>query len=106
MHVHFIIGAVLHATAVAVVGFFVLYAAGKSAGIVKAIGTILGWWLFLIAVAGVVFAVVHPMDGKDMPWMDRMGMHQSDAAPTPAAAPAKPDAAPAQSAPATQPKKP
>jgi polyferredoxin len=85
--------AVAHATVVAVIGFFVLFAAGKADGIVKLVGMLLGWWIWIIAVGLIVCAVVCP--GKAMGWMhDRMGMH-GDAPPPPAmAAPAKPDASP------------
>ena len=108
MHIHFLAGAILHATAVAVIGFFVLFAAGKADGIVKLVGTLLGWWIWILAVLLVVCAVVCPTMGDHMG--DHMGMHTGwmhPMAPPPpaAAAPANPPAAPAlQAAPA--PKKP
>lgn len=97
MHMHFLFGAVLHATAIAVIGFFVLFAASKASGIVRAVGTVLGWWLWILAVLSVVCAVACPaMGDKGGPWADRMHgwMHGSD----------KPEAAPP--APAPEPKKP
>jgi hypothetical protein len=103
MHMHFIVGAVLHATAIAVLGFFVLFAASKASGIVKLAGTLLGWWLWILAVLAIVCAVVCPNMG-DKPWMGHMGMRGSPP-PDAMAAPAKPDAAPAQAAPAAPPPK-
>jgi ABC-type multidrug transport system permease subunit len=104
MHIHFLAGAILHATAVAVIGFFVLFAAGKADGIVKLVGTLLGWWIWILAVLLVVCAVFCPTMG------DHMGMHTGwmhPMAPPPpaAAAPANPPAAPAMQA-APAPKKP
>jgi len=103
-----IMGAVLHATVLGVIGFFVLFAAEKCSGIVKFVGTLLGWWLWILAVLAIVCAFVCPnMGDKAMPWMDRMGMHAPAGSPPPdaTAAPAKPDAAPAQAAPASPPPK-
>ena len=107
MHMHLIVGAVLHATAVAVLGFFVLFAAGKASGVVKLVGTLLGWWLWILAVLAIVCALVCPnMGDKAMPWMGHLGMHGPAGSPPDAmAAPAKPDAAPAQAAPASPPPK-
>ncbi|HEX4862365.1 MAG TPA: hypothetical protein VFV07_14105, partial [Rhizomicrobium sp.] len=83
---------ILHALAVAVIGFFVLFAAERASGIVKLVGTVLGWLLWILAIAGVVCAVIGPdMAGK---WMDRM-----HGTPPAAAEPAKPEAAPATPAP-------
>jgi hypothetical protein len=103
--------AVMHATVAGVIGFFVLFAAGKAEGIVKFVGTILGWWLWILAVLSIVCVFVCPMMGGKMG--EKWGMHgdwmhpaaaTAPAAPADtAAAPAKPDAAPA--APAA-PKKP
>jgi hypothetical protein len=101
MHMHDMFGMIFHALAVAVIGFFVLFAAERASGIVKLVGTILGWLLWLLAIAGVVCAFICPgMGGKGPGWMDRM-----HGTPPAAEAPAKPDAAPATPAPAT-PKKP
>jgi len=107
MHMGMLAHAILHATVAGVIGFFVLFAASKAEGIVKFVGTILGWWLWIIAVLSIVCVFVCPMMGE------KWGMHSdwmhssSGAAPSaPAAkamAPAKPDAAPA--APAAEPPK-
>lgn len=100
MHMHFLAGAILHATALAVLGFFVLFAAGKAGGIVKLVGTVLGWWLWILAVLAIVCALVCPGMGDKSGWMKggEGWMHGPDAA-----APAKPEAAPA---PAPEPNKP
>jgi hypothetical protein len=50
MHLFFLLGGLLHATALAVIGFFVLFAASKSTGALKRIGDALGVWLFILAV--------------------------------------------------------
>jgi hypothetical protein len=113
--------AILHATVAGIIGFFVLFAASKAEGIVKFVGTILGWWLWIIAVLSIVCVFVCPMMGGKMgdhwgmhgDWMHggmMQGgmMHGSQSAPAPAAttaAPAKPAPAPAAPA-AAPPKKP
>lgn len=63
MHPHMIVGAVLHLTALAVLGFFVLFAASKAQGLIKWIGNILGVWLFLLVVVVVVGCATAPMFG-------------------------------------------
>ena len=111
MHMGMLAHAILHATVAGVIGFFVLFAASKAEGIVKFVGTILGWWLWIIAVLSIVCVFVCPMMGGKMG--EKWGMHgdwmhsssgAAPAAPAPnAMAPAKPDAAPA--APAAEPPK-
>jgi hypothetical protein len=104
--------AILHATVAGIIGFFVLFAASKADGIVKFVGTILGWWLWIIAVLSVVCVFVCPMMGDKMgghwgmhgDWMRSSSNGATVPAPT-AVAPAKPDKAPAAPA-ATPPKKP
>jgi hypothetical protein len=95
MHMELLAHALLHATVAAVVGFFVLFAAGRADGIVKLVGTILGWWLWIIAVLSIVCVFVCPnMGDKGVGWMhDHMGMHADTMAPAAAPAPAKPDVA-------------
>ena len=103
MHMHMMFGMLIHALGVAVIGFFVLFAAERASGIVKLVGTILGWLLWLLAIAGVVCALIGPtMGDKAGPWMEKWGMHGQ---PPATAEPAKPAPAPAAPAPA-QPKKP
>jgi hypothetical protein len=58
MHSMFIFGALLHATALAVIGFFVLFAADRAAGRVQTIGKLLGLWLFILAALALVGAVL------------------------------------------------
>ncbi|HVU20004.1 MAG TPA: hypothetical protein VHE09_04680 [Rhizomicrobium sp.] len=89
MHMEMLAHAILHATVAGVIGFFVLFAASKADGIVKLVGTLLGWWLWIIAVLSIVCVFVCPaMGGKGMGWMhDQMGTHGD------AMAPAKSDAA-------------
>ena len=50
MHSLFIFGVLLHATALAVLGFFVLFAADRATGRTQTIGKLLGGWLLLLAV--------------------------------------------------------
>ena len=102
MHLIFFLGGLLHATLLAVVGFFVLFAASRATGIVKRIGDVLGWWLLLLALLAIVGgAFLGPMVMHRMhPWMG----HPDGWGPPPAAAPstAAPSAntAPANTAPA------
>lgn len=98
MQIHFLAGAILHATALAVLGFFVLFAAGKAEGIVRLVGMLLGWWLWILAVLAIVCAVACPMMGdKGNAMMDHWGhggwmhpMGPPPAATPPAPAPATP----------------
>jgi len=111
MHIGILVHAVLHATVAGIIGFFVLFAASKAEGIVRFVGTILGWWLWIIAVLSIVCALVWPAMGDRMAghWgMHGDWMHYSGNAPAPATtavAPAKPGQAPAAPA-AAPPKKP
>jgi hypothetical protein len=96
MHLEMLAHAVLHATVAGIIGFFVLFAASKAEGIVKFVGTILGWWLWIIAVGSIVCVFVCPMMGDKMGghWgMHGDWMHASQSAPAPATtavAPSKP----------------
>jgi hypothetical protein len=104
MHMEMLAHAILHATVAGVIGFFVLFAASRADGIVKLVGTLLGWWLWIVAVLSIVCIFVCPtMGAKGMGWMhDHTDMHGDAMAPAKpdAAAPAKPEAAaPAASAP-------
>ena len=58
-----IIGAILHATAFAVLGFFVLFAASKVEGWLSALGRIIGAWLYLLAVLAIACAIMMPITG-------------------------------------------
>ena len=106
---HFIIGAVLHATVLGVIAFFVLFAAGKAEGFVSLLGRLLGFWLLLLAILSIAAgAYFHLKGGKpdEMGWMHGHGwMHHwgpPDGAPPPPAQPAAtPAPAPTTPAPAT-----
>jgi hypothetical protein len=67
----FIFASLFPATGLSVVAFLVLFAADRSAGRLRRIGTVLGCWLFVLAalviVAGVTASIVMPRH------MDRMG---------------------------------
>ena len=92
MHPVLIVGGILHATAVIVIAFFVLFAASKASGWLKILGTILGGWLIVLAILGIVIAAVAPSMGMGhhemRGWMTHQG-YQAPAPPTPTA-PAKP----------------
>ncbi len=63
MHPMMIVGALLHVTLLAVVAFFVLYAAQKAQGPVKLLGNVVGVWLLLLVVLAIAAAVTAPMFG-------------------------------------------
>jgi len=74
MHAFWILGGLLHATAVLIIGFFVLFAASKSQGLLKLIGNLLGVWLFILAVLAVIAPVLMGGPGAGVmgphhPWM-------------------------------------
>jgi len=105
MHMEMLMHGILHATAAGVLGFFVLFAAGKAEGIVKFVGTVLGWWLWIVAVLSIVCIFVCPRDGHwgmHGDWMHSMNDSKQAAPASNAATQAKPEAAPAT----TPPKKP
>jgi hypothetical protein len=60
-----LIGGILHATAMVVLAFFVWFAAARSTGLLKLLGTLLGWWLVLLAAASLLFAATG-MGGRHM----------------------------------------
>jgi hypothetical protein len=68
-------GLIHHATAALIVAFFVLFAAGKSEGLVKLLGTVLGLWILVLTIVGVVGIVTAPMFGGKPFGMDFHGMH-------------------------------
>lgn len=94
MHMHMIMGLVLHTTVLAIVGYFILFSASKAQGIVSVIGNILGVWVFVIAVLMAVHAVMSPkpdgqpfgpgMNGPPPGWMmHHWGPPPAGPAPTP-----------------------
>jgi hypothetical protein len=60
MHGFAIVGGVLHATALVVLAFFVWFAAARSMGWLKLLGNVLGAWLVIVGVAGVLMALLAP----------------------------------------------
>jgi len=103
---HWIMGAVLHATVIAVISFFILFAAGKAEGFVALLGRLLGYWVLLIAILALAGGIYFGVTGKgpDMMhghpgWMHHWGppggpMMQPPPPPPPPGAPAP--AAPAK----------
>ena len=55
--------AIHHAIVLAIVAFFVLFAASKAAGFVKLLGNVLGYLLLVVAVLWIVCAATAPMFG-------------------------------------------
>src|SRR5450631_4329938 len=74
MHFLLIFGALLHATALAVIGFFVLFAADRSIGRVQRIGKLLGAWLFILAVLVIIGTALAIASGR-VPHAGWMGGH-------------------------------
>ena len=64
MHSLFIFGVLLHATALAVIGFFVLFAAQRATGRVSSIGKLLGGWLFLLAALALLVGIYAVAAGR------------------------------------------
>lgn len=60
----------MHVTLVLILAFFVLFAAGKADGFAKLLGTVLGWWLIIVAVLLVVGCIVASMNGGKFLGMD------------------------------------
>ena len=60
----FALAAVLHTIIVAVVAFFVLFAASKADGFVRLVGNVLGWILLIVAVLGLALGIFHVATGK------------------------------------------
>ncbi len=59
----FLFFALHHAIVLALVAFFVLFAAGRADGFVKMLGNVLGYLLLILAVLCIVCAVMAPMFG-------------------------------------------
>jgi hypothetical protein len=101
MHGFYAMGAVLHTIIVAVVAFFVLFAASKAAGFVKLLGFVLGWILLIGAAASLFIGIYFIVTGHHPPWMEGehagwMREHDSGAV-TPGAAQQVPQTPPAPS---------
>lgn len=106
---HWIVGAVVHTTVLAVIAFFILFAAGKAEGFVAALGRILGYWVLLLAVLHLAVGVYGGMTGKPpFPpgmhggpgWMHRFGPPGGPMMQPPPPPPADQPAPPAAPAPA------
>lgn len=100
----FALAMVLHTLIVAVIAFFILFAASKADGFVRLLGNVLGWLILVLGVLGFAFGIVHVVSGKgpDMDhdhWMMMHWGHDRDGPPAPVAEPAAPSA-PAPAAPA------
>jgi len=69
MHLFGLIGGLLHATVLAVLAFFVWFAAARASGWLRLFGRMLGFWLVILAVASLLFGLFgmghHHMKG----WM-------------------------------------
>ena len=72
---HMLVGAVLHFTVLAIVGYLLLYTAGKADGFVALIGRLLGLWVFILAILSVVGAVMMPKGGDKPFGTDMMHEH-------------------------------
>ncbi len=78
MHMHMVVGLVLHTTLLAIVGYALLWTAAKAEGFVALLGRLLGFWVLLIAVLSVVAAVaIHVSGGK----LFGMDLHDHDHGP-------------------------
>ena len=95
----FAIAAVLHTLIIAVLAFFVLFAASKADGFVRLLGNVLGWILLIAALLGLVFGILHVMTGKG-PMMEGDGSHWMMRWEHGAASAPQPPGAPQQAAPA------
>ena len=58
---HMLVGAVLHITVLAIIGYFLLFSASKAQGIVALIGRLLALWVFLLAILSGLAVVGAPM---------------------------------------------
>lgn len=86
-----------HATLIAIVGFFVLFAASKASGLLKLVGNVLGLWLFALAVLAIAAgAIWGPSIGG--PGWRMMGYRHGWEAPPGAAPAVTPAPAPASNA--------
>ncbi len=74
MHPVMIVGALLHVTLLAVVAFFVLFAAQKTQGLVRLLGNVVGLWLLALAALAILATATAPMFGG-RPFGMPMGRH-------------------------------
>ena len=107
MHPFVIVGSLFPATALAVVGFFVLFAAERAAGRIRTIGNVLGVWLFFLAGVAIIFGVVASVAGPTRwggGYHDRMMHRYHPGWMQPSAPDQSPAPAPTTAPPAAQPK--
>ena len=92
---HLAVHGLMHATILAIVGYFILLSSTKASGLVSALGKILALWVFLLAVLALLCSLFGPMmGGKSMDmmrggpsaWMHGWGS-KPEATPAPGAAP-------------------
>ena len=108
MHPFMIAAAIGHALLIAVVAFFILFAAQKSSGFVRTLGNLLGWIFLAGAAIALAGGLYHVATGKGPMWHHggpgMMGWHDGDHMMGPPSATTAPATAPPAAAPA--PKKP
>jgi hypothetical protein len=75
MHMHMLVGIVLHTTLLAIVGYALLFSASKASGVVALIGRVLGLWVFALAILSVAAIVSAPMFGGKPFGMEMMHDH-------------------------------
>ncbi len=86
------LGVVVHATILLIVAYFILFAASKAGGVVRAIGMLLSLWVFALAV---LLVICMASSGDRSGFMDMMKGHmgswmhapEQSAQPAPAPAP-------------------
>ncbi|HEX4304069.1 MAG TPA: hypothetical protein VHZ78_14830 [Rhizomicrobium sp.] len=78
MHMHMVLGLILHTTLLAIVGYALLWSAAKAEGFVALLGRLLGLWVLLLAILSVVGAIAIHMSGGKLLGMD---MHDNDHGP-------------------------
>jgi len=107
MHMHMVVGLVLHTTLLAIVGYALLWSAAKAEGLVALIGRLLGLWVFLLAILSVAAVVAMHLSGGKLFGMDMHdhgpGMHRWGPPPGDMAPPPPPPPTPAQAAPPAKP---
>lgn len=86
----FALAAVLHTIVVAVLAFFVLFAASKADGFVRLLGNVLGWILLIGAVLGLVVGIFHVVTGKPMMGEGHHWMMHMDGDAQPVSVPVQP----------------
>jgi hypothetical protein len=63
----FLIGTIVHASAIAVVAFFVFFAAKHAEGTLRIAGHLLGVWLIVVCIGAVALGIVEPRFHGPMP---------------------------------------